>query len=75
VVRLDGCHQRDQARHMASADLRQQIVFVLHVVVQRGFGHAAGPCHLLHRGAGIAPVGKQLRCGLQDLVALLFKAG
>jgi hypothetical protein len=71
-----GCHrhhQRFQFGHMAGADLHQQAVFVGHVVVQRGLGHAAGGSHFQHRGGGVAAGGKQLRSGREYFVTLIVK--
>jgi len=63
--------QRLEPRHVLAGDLREQIVFVAHVVVERGLAQAAGGCDLLHGGGGIAAAGKELSGGCQHLLVLV----
>lgn len=68
-------HQRLEPRHVPGGDVRQQVLLVTHVVVQRGFAHAAGGRHVVHGGGRVAAGGKEPRRGGQDLLELARVAG
>ena len=56
-------HQRLEPRHVPGGDVRQQVLLVTHVVVQRGLAHAAGGGHIVHGGGGVAAGGEVPRRG------------
>mmetsp|Transcript_6985 Transcript_6985/g.29651 ORF Transcript_6985/g.29651 Transcript_6985/m.29651 type:complete len:571 (-) Transcript_6985:511-2223(-) len=72
---LDLVHQRQQRMHMAVADLREQILLVLEVVVKRRLGHAAGLGDLVHRRGTEALFCEEPGGRGEDVLALGFKTG
>ena len=72
--RLDLGGQREQPGDVRLGDLDQQLMLVLHVVIQRRLGDAAGLGDLVHRGRRIAVSREQLGGAREDRLALQLVA-
>ena len=68
-------HHGLQAIDVGLRDQEQQLVLVLHVVVERGLGDAAGGRHLVHRGSGVALSCEERRGLREDEFALVVVGG
>jgi len=68
-------HEGFQALHVRARHLRQQVVLVAHVVVERGLREPAGRGEVVHRRRRVATRREQARRRGEDLPAMVVVAG